>query len=238
MKVPVKIPENSELLIQTGQKVDFDTPFIQKKGRKQLNIPLARTLNFKPEKIFLVLKKVIGDRVKKGELLAENKAFLSTKQYFAEADGIIAEVNHNTGSLVLEIDTEDSQIINCFFTGDIEAIHDDHIEIGVKKMKKFETLEHINDYGGAQVFYLINQGPCAEEDVENRYVCTTVIDPLAHIKIEAFGAQGYITDTKKSFGGNIKQIVLQNPEDFQDIHENKYPYCIVGLDNTSIYLYE
>lgn len=238
MKVPVKIPENSEILIQTGQIVDFSTPFLQKKGRKKLQIPLARTLNFKPEKIFLILKKLIGDRVQKGELLAEHKAFLSTKQYFAETDGIIAEVNHATGNLIIEVDTDDSHVINCFFAGEVHAIHEDHLEIGVKKMNKFETLEPIEHYGGAQVFYLLNAGACAEEDVENRFVCTSIIDPLAHIKIEAFGAQGYITDTKKEVSGTIKQIVLQNPEDFKDINEHKYPYCIVGLDNTSIFLYE
>ena len=90
-------------------------------------------------------------------------------------------------------------------------------------MRKFDTLEPVDHYGGAEVFYLVNQGQCAEDDVENRYVCTAAIDPLAHIKIEAFGAQGYITDTKKEVPGSIKQIVLQNPEEFQDISENKYP---------------
>lgn len=238
MKVPVKIPENSDILIQTGQKVDFSTPFLQKKGRKKIEVPLARTLNFNPDKIFVILKKVIGDKVQKGELLAENKSFLSTKQYYAEADGMIVEVNHHNGSILLEIDTDDSHVINCFFSGEVHAIHDDHIELSVNKMQKFETLEPVNHYGGAQVFYLSNQAQCAEEDVENKYVCTTVIDPLAHIKIEAFGAQGYITDTKKDVSGSIKQIVLQNPEDFHDINQNKYPYCIVGLDNASIFLYE
>lgn len=238
MKVPVKILDNSELLIQTGQTVDFSTPFLQKKSQKKIEIPLARTLNFKPDKIFLALKKVIGDSIKKGELLAENKAFLSTKQYYAEADGRISEVNHNTGSLIIDIDTDDSHVINCFFSGEVAAIYDDYIEITVKKMKQFETLEPIGHYGGAQVFYLVSQAHCAEEDVENKYVCTTSIDPLAHIKIEAFGAQGYITDTKKEVPGNIKQIVLQNPEDFHDINEHKYPFCLIGPDSTSIYLYE
>lgn len=238
MKVPVKIPENSDLLIQTGQRVDFSTPFIQKKGRKKIEIPLAKTLNFKPEKIFLILKKLIGDTVKKGELLAENKAFLSTKQYYAEADGVISEINHHTGSITLEIDTQDSHLLNCFFSGEIAAIHDDFIEVAVKKMRKFELLEPVQKVGGAAIFYLVNQAQCAEEDVENKFVCTTVIDPLAHIKIEAFGAEGYITDTKKEVPGTIKQIVLQNPEDFQDIHENKYPYCLIGPDYISIYLYE
>ncbi len=238
MKVPVKIPQNADILIQTGQNVDFNTPFYQKKGRKKLEVPLARSLNFNPEKIFMILKKVIGDTVKKGELLAENKAFLSTKQYFAESDGVISEVNHNTGTLVLEIDTDDNHVMNCFFTGAVDAIHEDHIEIGVKHMKKFEIMEPAKEYSGAQVFYLQHQAQCAEEDVENHFVCTSIIDPLAHIKIEAFGAHAYITDTKKDVHGTIKQLVLLNPEDFQDINEHKYPYCIIGLDNNSIYLYE
>ena len=238
MKVPVKIPSNAEILIQTGQKVDFSTPFMQKKGKKKMEIPLARTLHFHPEKIFLNLKKVIGDRVQKGEMLAEHKAFLSTKQYFSKVDGIISEVNHITGNLILDIESSDLHITNCFFTGEVMAIHEDHIEIGVNKMQKFETTEALDHYGGAQVFYLENAASCAEEDVEAKYVCTTLIDPLAHIKIEAFGAQAYITDTKKNVNGTIKQIVLQNPEDFQEIKNHKYPYCLVGFDNTSIFLYE
>ena len=238
MKVPVRIPENAEILIQTGQTVDFDTPFLRRGEKKRIEVPLSKVLNFVPEKIFLALKKVIGDVVKKGELLAENKAFLSTKQYFSQVDGKISEVNHISGSIVLDLDSEDSKVVNCYFTGEVVGIHDDHIEINAKKVQKVNIQETANDFLGTSIFYLPESGHFSEDDIENKYICASEINPLDHIKVEALGAKGYITDSKKNLSGNFKQIVLDTPEDLEHIKQHKYPYCIIGLNDTSLFFYE
>lgn len=237
MKVPVRIPPGTELLIQTGQNVDFSTPFIKTKKTNRVEVKLANLLQFDPSKIFMFLKKVIGDTVKKGELLAENKSFLSSKQYFSQQDGVIAQIDHNTGSIYLELDSEDAHVVNCFFAGEIELIHDDHIEVKVKNSQQF-PIEKVDHYVGSEIYYLPESGQFSEEDIENKYIFTHAVDPLTNIKVEALGAQGYITTGPNGLTNRMKQIILSEERDFHHISENKYPFCIVGLDDESMYFYE
>ena len=183
MKVPVKFPQSVELLIESGQKVDFSTPFFKKKSKKSIKIPLSDILKFKPEKIFLSLKKVMGDAIKKGDLLAENHSFLSSKQYFSSVDGIIKEIDHLNGTLTVELETDKDHVVSCFFSGEIETIGDDYLELKVDKAHKFEVAE-TPDYLGAPVFYILDsQNSITEDNIAERCICAVEINPLDHAKI-------------------------------------------------------
>ena len=238
MKIPVKIPENSELLIKSGQTVDLETPFHRSKGKKMTRIPLAEILGFKPEKIFMVLKKVVGDTVKKGDLLAEYQAMFSTKQYLSAVAGIIKEIDHNLGTVTLELDSEDSKVTMCFFNGLVDAIMGDHIEVKVKRSQKFDTRE-TKHYIGGPVYYIneINQ-PLTEENISKKCIFGVSINTMDQSKLETLGARAFITHINNSQNLNIKQIILQNSDDFEHIQKEQYPFCIMGVDKKSIYFYE
>ncbi len=238
MKVPVKFPPSVELLIQSGQKVDFSTPFFRKKAKKSVKIPLSDILKFKPEKIFLSLKKVMGDVIKKGDLLAENHSFLSSKQYFSSVDGIIKEIDHLTGTLTIELESGRDHIVSCFFSGEVETIGDDYLELKVSKAHKFDTHE-TEHYLGAPVFYILDSSkPVTEEGIAERCVCALEINPLDNAKIETFGAKAFITSATTPKISNLKHIVLQNHEDFDHLLKEQYPFCIMGVDSKSIYFYK
>src|SRR5690606_3961211 len=106
-----------------------------------------------PDKIFHYLKKVVGDSIKKGDLIAENKSFLSTKQYVSSVEGVIKEIDHITGIIFIELDNGEEEFKYCFFTGEVEAIHDDHIELKVKKAHKVD-IQPSDHYIGAPVYYV------------------------------------------------------------------------------------
>ncbi len=237
MKIPVKFPKNSELLIKSGQTVDLETPFHRSKGKKMTRIPLAEILGFKPEKIFIVLKKVVGDTVKKGDLLAEYQAMFSTKQYLSAVSGVIKEIDHNLGNITLELDSEDSKVTMCFFKGQVDAIMDDHIEVKVKQSHKFDTRETAH-YIGGPVYYIneINT-PLTEENIAQKCIFGVSINPMDQSKIETLGARAFITHNN-SQNINLRQIILQNGDDFEHIQKERYPFCIMGVDKKSIYFYE
>lgn len=238
MKIPVKIPKNAELLIKSGQTVDFTTPFHRSKGKKITRIPIAEILGFKPEKIFIVLKKGVGDTIKKGDLLAEYQAMFSTKQYLSSVNGIIKEIDHNLGSVTLELDSEDSKITLCFFNGQVDAVMDDHIEVKVKRSHKFDTNESKHYVGGA-VYYINDiDKPLTEDNISQKCIFGISINPLDQAKIETLGARAFITSTNNLQNINVKQIILQNSDDFEHIRKEKYPFCIMGVDKKSIYFYE
>jgi len=238
MKIPVKIPKDAELLIKSGQTVDFGTPFHRSKGKKMTRIALAETLGFKPEKIFIVLKKGVGDKVKKGDLLAEHQAMFSTKQYLSSVNGIIKEIDHNLGTVTLELDSDDAKVTMCFFSGQVDTVMEDHIEVKVKRSSKFDTLETKNYLGGA-VYYIndINK-PLTEENISQKCIFGISINPLDQTKIETLGARAFITHTNNLQNISLKQIILQNGDDFEHIQKEKYPFCIMGVDKKSIYFYE
>lgn len=238
MKVPVKFPQSVELLIASGQKVDFTTPFFRKKSKKNVKIPISDILNFKPEKIFMSLKKVMGDTIKKGDLLAESSSFLSSKQYFSSVDGIIKEIDHLAGTLTVELESDKDHVVTCFFTGEIETIGDDYLELKVDKAHKFEVTETPH-YLGAPVFYIgDSKNAITEDNIADRCICAVEIDPLDHVKIETFGAKAFITSATTPKINNLNHIVLSNHEDFDHVLKEQYPFCIMGVDSKSIYFYK
>src|SRR3990167_9697823 len=238
MKIPVRIPKNAELFLKLGQKVDFNTPFHRKKGKKMTRIPLAEILDFKPEKIFIVLKKVVGDTVKKGELLAEHQAMFSTKQYLSSVNGLIKEIDHNLGTITLELDSEGSQTTMCFFKGQVEAIDEGCIEVKVKKANKFDTRETKHYFGGSVHYLDVLNQPLTEDDIFQKCIFGLALNSLDQAKIETLGAKAFITHLNSPTNIKLKKIILQNVEDFEHIEKEKYPFCIIGVDNKSIYFYE
>jgi len=238
MKVPVSFPIDAELLVEAGQKVDFTTPFFKKKGKKFIKIPLAELLQFQPGKIFMVLKKVIGDRVKKGDLLAESKNFLSSKQYVSSVDGLIKEIDHLTGVIMIELNSGEAEEVACFFTGEIDAIHGDHLELKVKRAQKID-LNQTPHYLGGEVFYVIDlEKPFTEERIMDKCICGPDINPLEHAKLTTLGAKALITNSHLNVQSDIHHLTLQNHDDLDVVMKESYPFCITSIDGQSIFFYE
>lgn len=236
MKVPVKIPEDAELLIESGQKIDFTTPFIRRKATNTIRVPLSDILKFPPDKIFMSLKKVIGDSVKKGDLIAEHKGMLSTKQYFSSVDGMIREIDHLTGTMNIELESDKENIITSFATGEVDSIGDGYIELKVNRAKKID-IEESNHYLGAPTFYIVNfDKPLTEDDIFEKVIVGQDINPLDNVKIETLGAKGFVSNSKVPLGG-IKQITIMNSEDLEELMKEQYPYFITGVDKRSVYFY-
>jgi hypothetical protein len=238
MKVPVTFPSGAELLVKAGQMVDFSTPFLKKKGKKSIKIPLSELLHFKPEKIFMVLKKVVGDRIAKGDLLAESKAFLSTKQYMSSVDGLIKEIDHLAGTISIELEGDDDIHTTCFFIGEIDAIHADHLELKVKRAHKLD-IKPSSHYLGGEVYYVVDvEKPLTEENVIEKCICGEKINPLDHSKLNALGAKALITNSDPLLQSDIRHFTLQNPGDLEVIMKEHYPFCITGIDGQTIFFYE
>lgn len=238
MKVPVKVPINKKLLVKAGQKVDFTTPFFEKTKSSMVELEIAKTLDFPPDKIFRFLKKVIGDSIKAGDLLAEKKGILSTKQFNSNITGIIREINHLNGNLVIELDGNESSVELCFFAGEIDNIEEEIVTLNVEKVFKADTAPFMGDLGAKIHYHVSPTQPISEEDVADRFIFISNISPLDHAKIEALGAKAYITNIQKSFKTKISQLILQNVDDYELILKEQFPFCISSPDLKSIFFYK
>lgn len=101
------LPLPGEVLVREGEEVDFQTIIARTHvpGDPEI-IPVAAKLGVSKQSLPLYLKKVKGDRVKKDELIAENRILfgLIKKRVYAPFDGTIESISDITGRVIIRSD--------------------------------------------------------------------------------------------------------------------------------------
>lgn len=237
MKIPIAIPDETDILIQEGDSVDFDTPFIKSGKYEEIKISLASNLGFDPDKIFMYLHKFVGDAVKKDELLAEKKEFLASKQYYSEFEGSIKEINHYDGSVTIESKLEENAEINCYFQGKVSAIEKKTLLLEVKHGKDYQLRDKATSFGG-KVLYYRNTNQITEEMVTNSIVLADTLAPFDMVKLEALGANGFVVLQEPDEEPTMPFAVFKQIQDFEHAYKQQFSSCIIGADSTTIYFYD
>ncbi len=237
MILSIPFSQKGKLLIKPGQKVDFNTSLLKENKRNEIKIQIARKLHIHPSKIFQSLKKVVGDQVVKGELIAEKKSFFSGKKYKSEYDGIIKEVDHVEGLLVLEIDSSEENERKSFFKGRVEEVNKDEIKLVVEKVKEFEGVNASSFFGG-EVFYLKNEYEICEDQVDGKIVVCESLSGINQIKIEALGAIGFVTQFKLHSTIDTPSVQIKEIDSWKEIFHRHLPYCFVDKRKNKVVFYE
>jgi len=237
MKIKVKIPEKAKIVVKSGQKVDFTTPLAETSEKKIISIPIAEMMGFDAKEIFQHLKYVIGDHIQKGDILAENKSFFTTRHYLSEVSGILREIKHDSGIISIEQESDTNNLINCYFTGKVDELCDGYLELLVEEVHTAK-LQKDTPYFGASLFYLDPSGKYSDEDLEGSCVFASQFNPLDSVKMEALGAQGLITNASIPGETNICHIVLDDEKDFEHIKKKRYPYMLIGHEPLTIFFYK
>ncbi len=246
--IQFQIPFDGELLIKKEDRVGFQTPLFKQLTKVHVSVPLAKILHTSPSKIFQSLKKFVGDKIAKGDIVAESSSFLSKKKYMSEYDGTLKEVNHQNGTIVLEVNTEDEGTVNAFFIGeidDIEAVQHAsggktvNIKLKTKHSKEYEVKEASESFGG-EVVYCKNpiKSHLTADEVSHKVVVDERIPSYEQVKYEALGAKGFIslhTLPEKSVAHFAK---LTGEPDHQKIEEHRLPYCLVLKTESKVFFYE
>lgn len=237
MNIKIKVPSNAKLLIKTGQNVDFSTPFIQKNESKFLHIPLANNMGFKAKDIFRYIKKAIGEKISKGDLLAENKSFLSTKRYLSDTEGVIEGIDHEEGALIIKLVPKDASDILCYFKGEVDGIYDGYFELKVDKAHATQIVDSLPTIG-APVFYLSSSlNDLTEDDISSAIIFTSTMEPIQSTRMKTLGAAGVILKSIHPDVTDLIQIVLTKDNDYSHVQKEKFPYMIVGHEPQTVYFY-
>lgn len=244
MQLTVTIPKDWELSVREKDTVDFSTPIIHSTVMKPAAIPLAQIINIAPKKIFTVLKKFVGEEVKKGDLIAFNKGFLFSKKYISEYDGILKEVNHNDGHIVIDYRTEEKNTRDSFFKGLIESVADDgpmftKIQIKAEKVADYEIVEPSDYFGGPVSYFEMQLLPTATEDmVAGKVICVEALKSYDLSKLEALGAKAFLTVESLPEQSHTPSGKITNIESWKKIMEAKLPYCTVDREKSTIFFYQ
>jgi hypothetical protein len=237
MIITFKIPDRSYCLLKLGQKVDFQTPFIEKKTAKDLEIDVANQLRINPKNIFRYLKKLVGDKVEKNEVLAEKKGLLTTIRSYSQQSGIIKEIDHNRGMIIIESTTSEKNKILSPFIGEVEKINKEELHIRLNKAEEFSTKNVDADFGGKTVYFDHSKNYNSLE-LSEKIIITDKIDSFFQIKAEALGIKGLVTYEKLEEQTELKTAILKNIEDLKKIKKLSFPYCTVISQSAKIYFYQ
>lgn len=233
----IPIPEESKCLLKVGQKVTFDTPFLEKKTATDIHVPLAKTLGIPPSKIFRYLKKFVGDHIEKGETLANKKTFLSTRTILCEHAGTIKEINHTEGAMVISVFEGKKNSIPAYFTGEVVEMKKNELSLKVNEAKEYASKTAGTDFGAETFFLKDTSTQLTDIEVQNKILVCESLSSYAQSKTEALGVKGFISVKDPSDAVTVPYAILKNADDLKKIFHSHFPYCLVDKKNSRIYFY-
>jgi len=239
MSIKIPLSDKYKILVKEEQSVDFDTPLFKKADIQDLKIHLSQELDIQPSKIFLSMKKNVGEKIHRGDILAVKKSLFSEKKYICDFDGIIKEINHDDGSVIITSSHEKLKPKNAFFKGNIKKIQENEIEIDIQNYTQYDLKETNEDFGGE--ILLINSKPISqikEEDSKNKIIITKKIEPYNQVRLEVLGAKGYVTIEALNHRLEIPHALLLKEADLNSILKSDYPYCTIVKNDNIIYFYK
>jgi hypothetical protein len=240
MIISLPLPKNGVCLLKAGKKITFGEPFFQIYQTEEMIVPVAKKLNINPSQIFKYLKKFVGEKIEKNEILAEKKDLFSEKRIRCDKEGVIKQINHHDGTISICIKTDKKDTLTAFFSGEIFQIKEEVFEIKVKKGKVYPVKESNADFGG-EVGYLLDDKSfftLSSYDVTNKFILVEQIDAIFQAKNEALGAGGFISLNKLPEKTDLYFAQIKNIDDFKNICYLKYPYCLNVKEKGIIYFYE
>jgi hypothetical protein len=239
MILTIPLLYQGKILIKAGQKVDFDVPLYEEKKAEEVKIHLSQRLEISPNKIFDYLKKFVGEQVKKGDLLAVKKSFFEDKKILSEIDGLLKEINHNEGYILIDSAIKKEKTRHCFFKGEVRSVEKNQIKLNVNQLKDYRIKESagIGDDLGGRTFYLKEkQESFTEEEVDGRIIVGAELSSYQTTKLEALGARAFATLHHINHA-SIPSVIFKNIEDSKSAFNNQLPYCIIDGREGKIFFY-
>jgi len=170
-------------------------------------------------------------------MLANKKTLLSTQTIVCEYAGIIKEINHTEGVMVIAVFEGKRNSIPAYFTGEVVEIKKNELSLKVNEGQEYVLKSAGADFG-AGTFYLkeVNMR-LTDIEVQNKILICESLSPYAQAKIEALGTKGFISVKDASEAVTIPHAILKYVDDLKKIFHSHLPYCLVDRKNSRIYFY-
>ena len=232
MIIDVIVDPEKKLGVKVGDKVDFDTPLYKNKEKSEERIEVAELLSIHPKKIFFHLKKNVGESIATGDLLAEKKSLFSDKKVTSHIEGVITEIDHIEGVVLIETQKE-SLSENCWFAGHVVDVAKKQIQIKIGKHTTIEAKYVEKDFGG-MIWLLSEQShdtPSYPVGITERATDYEVA------KLEALGGRGLITGYKYEGQTSLPKAEFKLISSYKEIVSKQFSYCFAQVHHSTIILY-
>ena len=232
MVLDIPIDPEKKLAFKVGDMVDFSTPLYKNKEKSEERIEVAALLSIHPTKIFQHLKKNVGDSIATGDLLAEKKSFFSDKRVTSHIEGVITEVDHIEGIVLIETQKESSSEL-CWFAGHVEEISKKDIKIKIGKHHSFDAKYVEKDFGGG--IWLLAAEPLST--VDSPVGIADKASEYEVAKLEALGGRGLITTYKFEGSTSLPKAEFKLKDWRKEAGSNTFSYCFAQVHHSTIILY-
>jgi hypothetical protein len=232
MIIKLSLPKNCLIKVKRKDEVSFGDHLYQYDFSQTISINIADKLAIKPANIFQSLVKIINQTIKKGELLAKKKGLFRTKKLYSDYDGIIKEINHVTGEVIIIQDKCSKKVVRSNFKGLIDDYNKNYLTVDIKNGKPF-ALKDVNKDGGGEVFYFQNESlffQISEEDLKDKIIIIEDLKTHLESKCEALGAKGFVF-LKGQPSTNLPYAKIKNIDDYQQICQLQKKYIIFSKED-------
>jgi len=233
MIIDIPIDSEKKLAIKIGDKVDLSTPLYKNKEKSEERIEVASLLSIHPKKIFHHLKKNVGDSLMVGDLLAEKKSFFSDKKVTSHIEGIITEIDHIEGVVLIETQKE-TGIQYCWFAGHVVEVSKNMMQIKIGKHTALEAKYVEKDFGGMAWFFSkqTHEAPLFPIGIAER------ASEYEVSKLEALGGQGLITSYKYEGITTLPKAEFKLKNSYEEVQStHQFCYCFAQAHRSTIILY-
>lgn len=232
MILEIPIDPEKKVALKVGEKVDFNTLLYKSKEKSEERIAVADLLSIHPKKIFQHLKKNVGDMVIIGDVLAEKKTFFSDKKVASDIEGIITEIDHIEGIILIETQKEVASE-RCWFAGYVEEVGKKHIKIKIGKHCEIEAKYVEKDFGGT-LWFLSEQ---AEATLDYPVGIVERATEYNVAKLEALGGRGLITSYKFDEQTALPKAEFKLKDSYKEVLAKQFSYCFAQSHHSTIIFY-
>ena len=163
---------------------------------------------------------------------------MAGRRYTSEHTGILKEINHIDGSILIEVSSTDRAVRKAFFIGEAVKIEDGSLQIKVAVANEYE-IKNAKDTCGGKTLFIKNENNIYDEDrVSGNVVVADTISEYNQTKIEALGASGFATLHVLSESTSTPAVLFKQIKDFEDAVKHHLSYCFIDSKTSKIVFYE
>lgn len=223
MVLDIPVDSEKKLAIKIGDTVGFNTPLYKGKEQSEERIEVATILGIHPKTIFHHLKKNVGDVVSQGDIIALKESFFSHKTINSHLNGIITEIDHVEGVVLVETQKNTAKEY-CWFAGEIVGTTKKTVQVKIGKHEKVEAKYVQRDFGGT----VWGEYPVGVFERASEYDVA---------KLEALGGRGIITTYKYEGHTLLPKAEFKLKNTYEEIVKKQYSYCFASTEHSTIIFY-
>lgn len=216
----IQFPCPLEPVIKKGSLIKVGEVIARRRAKTHKEkIPLSQLLATSPSKITSFLTKNLGEKVKKGDVIASKEGIFKSIRVLSPFAGVLSEVDLKDGSLLLVSEGLTEIIEKSPIDGFVEGVTSEEITISFEgRVIEGEKGKGERVIGQSLVFEDHVDMHHFADEVASRIVIGKTFTEGARAKLNALGAKGLISE---EFYDDFPLLVKVPPRDLKELQQLK-----------------